>query len=148
MSRCFLRSGCPWWLTSSRSPAPGCSATRCLGTVGTHGWGRLADMLWSFGDADEGLGLSGGVGGGSVPFHEQDGGVVAQGALMVFEDAVDQPPQCFGDGQGVGVVAQQEIEEAAEAEFLSGGVAGFGDAVGVKDDAVAGFGCRGWPGSR
>lgn len=65
-----------------------------------------------------------------MPF-EEDGGVVAQGAVVSVEDAADEAAECFGDGQVVGVVAQEEAEEAVEAEFAACGVTRFDDAASV-----------------
>ncbi len=77
--------------------------------------------------------------GGAEPFAEQDGGVVLEVAVVVLQNGVDEAAQGFGDGQAVGVVADEKVDEPGQAEFLVSGPSGFGDAVGVEHDAVAGL---------
>lgn len=58
---------------------------------------------------------------------------------MVIQVVPDQPAQGFWDGEVVGVVTNEEVRQAVEAEFLTFSVARFGDAVGVEQQAVPGF---------
>lgn len=51
-----------------------------------------------------------------MPFAEQNGGVVVQTAVVMVEDGVCQTAQGLGDGQTVGVVADEEVGEAPQAE--------------------------------
>ncbi|SJZ87600.1 hypothetical protein SAMN02745673_01669 [Marinactinospora thermotolerans DSM 45154] len=59
--------------------------------------------------------------------------------MLVVEDGVDEAAECFGGGVADGGGADDEVGEAFESEEGAVGVAGFGDAVGVEQDAVAGL---------
>lgn len=87
----------------------------------------------------QGCGPHGRLRDGTEPFAEQHGGVVLEVAVMVFENGVYEAAQGFGDGQAGSMVADEEVGEAGQAEFLVAAPAGLGDAVRVEHQTVTGF---------
>ena len=75
-------------------------------------------------------------------FHGDDyeGEVVLKGAAAEGGDLFADGGEEVGGGEGD--VALSEIDEAGFAEFLVAGVHGFGEAIGEKDQAIAGFEAR------
>jgi hypothetical protein len=73
----------------------------------------------------------------AAPFAEQDRGVVCEPAVMVIDNSVHQPAKSFRYGQAVGVLADDEVNEAIQPEYSAFGIAGFGDAVRVQQQPVA-----------
>ncbi|GAA2701676.1 hypothetical protein GCM10010412_099540 [Nonomuraea recticatena] len=58
---------------------------------------------------------------------------------MVVQHRVDEAAQHFGGGEAVGLVTDDEVDEAVASELVSFGVAGFDDAVDVEQQPVTGL---------
>ena len=54
-------------------------------------------------------------------------------------EVVDGVEEGFDEVVGGGTTASEDVVEAVEGEHFAGGVEGFGDAIGVENDLVAGL---------